>query len=94
MARSSVALVSFVAGALVGGRAVNGVARTPVRHLAIAAASEAALLLMAAGVAPGRSGPPPPSIAYALITVTALAMGLRNAIVRKSDAAISQHERA
>jgi uncharacterized membrane protein YoaK (UPF0700 family) len=83
IARSLVALASFGAGALVGGRLVNGAARTPARHLAIAAASEAAVLSIAAGVALGRIGPPPTSIAYALITLTALAMGLRNAIVRK-----------
>jgi uncharacterized membrane protein YoaK (UPF0700 family) len=83
VARSVVGLVSFAGGALVGGRLVNGVTRAPVRHLAMASALEAALLCIAAGVALGRPRLPPPSIAYALITLTALAMGMRNAIVRK-----------
>jgi uncharacterized membrane protein YoaK (UPF0700 family) len=83
IARSLVALVSFAAGAVLGGRLVRLVALTPIRHLTIASASEAALLLIAAGVPLGRTGPPPPSIAYALVTLTAMAMGIRNAIVRK-----------
>jgi len=83
IARSLVALVSFAGGALAGGRLVNDAARAPGRHLAIAAAAEAALLAIAACVALGRTGQPPASIAYALITLTAIAMGWRNAIVRK-----------
>jgi uncharacterized membrane protein YoaK (UPF0700 family) len=84
VARSLVALMSFAGGAVVGGRMVNGAVRSPGRHLAMAAASEAALLLVAVGVALGRTGPPlPSSIAYALITLTAIAMGLRNAVVRR-----------
>src|SRR6266550_6851227 len=50
VARSLVALVSFACGALVGGRVVNGVARAPARHLAIASGSEAALLLIAMAI--------------------------------------------
>jgi uncharacterized membrane protein YoaK (UPF0700 family) len=82
---SLMALVSFACGAVVGGRVVNGVARDPVRHLAIASAAEAVLLSIAASVSLGSTitAPPSPSIAYALITLTAIAMGVRNAIVRK-----------
>ncbi|HVT18693.1 MAG TPA: YoaK family protein [Thermoanaerobaculia bacterium] len=83
VARSLVALVSFAGGALVGGRLVSGVAWNPVRHFAITAASEAVLLSIATVVAFNCAVPPPPAIAYALITLTAIAMGLRNAIVRK-----------
>jgi uncharacterized membrane protein YoaK (UPF0700 family) len=83
IARSLVALVAFGGGALLGGRLVSGLARASARHLAIASASEAALLTMAAGLALGRTGLPPTSIAYVLITLTAFAMGLRNSIVRK-----------
>ena len=39
VARSLVALTSFACGALVGGRVANGLARAPVRHLAIASGS-------------------------------------------------------
>jgi uncharacterized membrane protein YoaK (UPF0700 family) len=83
IARSLVALVAFGGGALLGGRLVRGLARASARHLAISSASEAASLAIAAGVALGRTGLPPASIAYALITLTAFAMGLRNAVVRK-----------
>jgi uncharacterized membrane protein YoaK (UPF0700 family) len=83
VARSLVALASFACGALVGGRVAHGAARAPVRHLAIASGSEAALLLIAVAIGVGRPGAPPPSIVYALIVLTAVAMGIRNAIVRK-----------
>jgi uncharacterized membrane protein YoaK (UPF0700 family) len=83
IARSSVALVAFGGGALLGGRLVSGLARASARHLAIASASEAASLAIAAGLALGRMGLPPTSIVYALITLTAFTMGLRNSIVRK-----------
>ncbi len=83
IARSLVALLAFGGGALLGGRLVRGLARASARHLAIASASEATALAIAAGVALGRTGLPPASIAYALITLTAFAMGLRNSIVRK-----------
>ena len=83
IARSLVALVAFGGGALLGGRLVSGLARASARHLAIASASEAASLAIAAGLALGRMGVPPTSIVYAMITLTAFAMGLRNSIVRK-----------
>lgn len=83
VARSLVALVAFGGGALVGGRLVSGLARASARHLAIASASEAASLAIAAGLALGRMGLLPTTIAYALIILTALAMGLRNSFVRK-----------
>lgn len=83
IARSLVALVAFGGGALLGGRLVRGLALASARHLAIASASEAASLAIAADLALGRMGLPPRSIVYAMITLTAFAMGLRNSIVRK-----------
>jgi uncharacterized membrane protein YoaK (UPF0700 family) len=83
VARSLVALLAFAGGALVGGRVANGPARAPGRLLAIASGAEGALLLLAAVIGFGRAGSPPPPIVYALIVVTAVAMGIRNAIVRK-----------
>jgi uncharacterized membrane protein YoaK (UPF0700 family) len=82
IARSLVALVAFGGGALLGGRLVRGLALASARHLAIASASEAASLAIAADLALGRMGLPPRSIVYAMITLTAFAMGLRNSIVR------------
>lgn len=81
--RSLVSLGSFAAGALGGGLLTNRSKRAPVRQFAIAAAAEAAILAVAAGVGVGRSMPPSWFTAHALIVLTAVAMGLRNAIVRK-----------
>lgn len=49
----------------------------------MAAAGEAAFLAIAAVVGFGHAVPPSWSVAHGLIVLTAIAMGLRNAIVRK-----------
>jgi len=82
--RSLVALASFATGALLAGAVINhDIIRTPRRRLAFGAGIEAALLIVATIVAIGQSPPPSSSLAYALIVLTALAMGMRNAVVRK-----------
>jgi uncharacterized membrane protein YoaK (UPF0700 family) len=81
--RSLVALVAFAGGALVAARLLTAGAGNAVRQLAMASASEAALLLIAAGVALGGTASLRPSTTYALIVLTAVAMGLRSAVVRK-----------
>jgi uncharacterized membrane protein YoaK (UPF0700 family) len=85
-ARSLASLGAFLLGAILGGQLANrmgGVGRS--RWLGTAFLSEAGLLLAAALVALGRGNVPgDDSVAlYALIVLTALAMGIRNATVRK-----------
>ena len=86
VARAMVSLVGFVVGALLGGRlgvAMAGVARR--RWLLTIAVVEAGLLLIAAWVAIGYdlvTLTPVPTL-YVLIVLTAVAMGLRNATVRR-----------
>ena len=86
VARAMVSLVGFVVGALLGGRlgvAMAGVARR--RWLLTIAVVEAGLLLIAAWVAIGYdlvTLTPVPTL-YTLIVLTAVAMGLRNATVRR-----------
>jgi uncharacterized membrane protein YoaK (UPF0700 family) len=85
-ARSGTSLLAFMAGALFGG-VIN------LRHsdwtetslLKRAIVIEALLLLMATGFAAnaGTKTQFSPSITYGLIVLTALAMGVRNAVVRK-----------
>ena len=81
--RSLVALAAFAAGALAGGLLTNRSARPPAQLLVMAAAGEAAFLAIAAAVGFGQAIPPSWSVAHGLIVLTAIAMGLRNAIVRK-----------
>jgi uncharacterized membrane protein YoaK (UPF0700 family) len=83
VARSLVALVSFGGGALIGGRVVNRAARPPLHQLAMATGGEAILLSIAVAMAFGATTSPRPATVYALIVLTAVAMGLRNAVVRK-----------
>ncbi len=78
-----ISLGAFLLGAAIGGRLSIGIAEKHKRVLLIGVASEAALLTLAAVVAyaihirVGSAG------AYAIIALVALAMGVRNAIVRK-----------
>jgi uncharacterized membrane protein YoaK (UPF0700 family) len=81
--RSLVALAAFAAGALAGGLLTNRSVRSPAQLLVLAAAGEAAFLALAAAVGFGHAVPPSWSVTHALIVLTAIAMGLRNAIVRK-----------
>jgi uncharacterized membrane protein YoaK (UPF0700 family) len=80
------ALLAFLAGALAGGWVANAFARSTRRWwLLTVAAAEAALFWIAAAVAVGydtASLSPPPRL-FALIGLTAFAMGLRNASVRR-----------
>ena len=86
IARSSIALVAFLVGALVGGRTM---ARTTpdsqLRTANSAFAIEIVLLLAATVTAVNYSGIQSQhgSKLYALIVLTALAIGVRNATVRK-----------
>ncbi len=86
VARSSASLVSFLVGATVGGRlGLTMAGRARRRWLLAVAVSEAALLFAAAFVSMGFDveSASPPARLYALIALTALAMGLRNATVRQ-----------
>src|SRR3989454_10973942 len=86
VARAVVSLVGFVVGAMLGGRlgvGMAGVARR--RWLLTVAVVEAGLFFIAAWVAIGYdllTFTPVPTL-YALIVLTAVAMGLRNATVRR-----------
>ncbi|MGH9793938.1 MAG: YoaK family protein [Candidatus Acidiferrales bacterium] len=86
VARSLTSLVAFLAGAVLGGCLIVRMVGSTLRRgwLLIAAGSEAILLFVAAWVSIGVS---PESAAstrlYAIIALTAVAMGLRNATVRQ-----------
>lgn len=83
--RSLASLVAFLVGAAVGGRLGAWMGAAQRRLLLTAAVAEAALLLAAAAASVGLdvpAGTPPVSL-YAVIILTALAMGLRNAAVRR-----------
>jgi len=71
---SLVALASFMAGAVIGGRVANGLRA---RWLVVGFGMEVAMLTAATLVA-FHAGP-----AHALVSLLGLAMGLRNAITRK-----------
>ncbi|NLS26450.1 hypothetical protein S2M10_14330 [Sphingomonas sp. S2M10] len=81
-----VALGAFLGGALVAGRVGTRFAGQPLRHwLVLAAAIEAVLLGVAAGVAAwaGAMGILPETCVFAIIALTAIAMGFRNATIRQ-----------
>ena len=81
--RSLAALCAFATGSVVGGRLTNERQRTPARQLLFAMHAEVLFLCLAAGVA--LMVKPETSFArlYLVIVLTATAMGLRNAVVRK-----------
>jgi uncharacterized membrane protein YoaK (UPF0700 family) len=84
--RSLTALAAFMAGAIVGGRLMSQPrADAPAGPARIGFALEVALLVAAALAASGFGAGPSVRAGevYALIVLTALAMGIRNAIVRK-----------
>lgn len=86
VARSLASLIAFLFGALVGGRLGVAMAGAPRRRwLVTVAAAEAALLFAAALAALGFdiASATPASRLYAVIILTAVAMGLRNATVRR-----------
>jgi uncharacterized membrane protein YoaK (UPF0700 family) len=82
-ARSITALCAFAGGSACGGKLTSSRHRTPVAHMLIAMYVETALLLTAATAATFAASDVSPVIAYAIVLSTALAMGLRNAVVRK-----------
>jgi uncharacterized membrane protein YoaK (UPF0700 family) len=86
VSRSLLALACFLAGAVVGGRMTASLEPKEIRRRAIFAFGiEALLLLTGATLALGLSEPyeTDPSRIYGLIAITAVAMGLRNAAVRR-----------
>ena len=86
VARSAASLLAFMAGALCGGLInVRHSGWTQARLLKQASAIEAALLLVATSFAviTGSKHEITPNAAYGLIVLTAVAMGVRNAVVRK-----------
>lgn len=80
------ALLAFLAGAVLGGRLANAfVGSTRRRWLLTVAAFETVLFWAAAAAATGYDPAElsPPILLFALIILTALAMGIRNATVRR-----------
>ena len=85
MARSSTSLVAFLIGAALGGRLAVTMAAAGRRRWLLTVAVSEALLLVTAAVASIEleiGSATSPSRLYAVIVLTALAMGLRNATVR------------
>ena len=81
-----VAIMAFLIGALVAGRVGKGHAGLPLRRwLLVAALVEAGLLWIAAGVAVGfdMASQSPGVRLYAIIALTGMAMGFRNATIRQ-----------
>src|SRR5262245_19970579 len=86
IARSLTSLGAFAVGAVIGGRLGVGLTVTSSRRSLLAAGlAETALLLLAALVSVGFNveTAPPWTRLYAVIVLTAVAMGLRNAVVRR-----------
>jgi uncharacterized membrane protein YoaK (UPF0700 family) len=86
MARSGTALAAFLVGAVIGGRLAVRMGPGPVGRWAAAAfGTEAGLLLASTAVAVGCGNgfANSPTGLYAVIVLTGLAMGVRNATVRK-----------
>ncbi len=81
-----IAIGAFLIGALAAGRTGNGLADKPLRRwLIVAALVEAAMLWTAAWVAIGFdvASQTPGTRLYAIVALTAVAMGFRNATIRK-----------
>jgi uncharacterized membrane protein YoaK (UPF0700 family) len=78
-----VSLVAFLFGAGVGGRIAVSLAERRRRHLSVALAIEAGLLGCAAILAAALTVTIGSLAAYAVIALVAIAMGVRNATVRK-----------
>ncbi len=81
-----VALITFFIGALIAGRVGQNFGKRPLRQwLTVAAMIEVALLWIAAGVALNFDVPTlaPKVGLFAIITLTAIAMGFRNATIRQ-----------
>lgn len=86
MARAGIALLAFLAGAVVGGLLARSCASGRQQRWLVAATTfEAVILLVAALVAFGfdRTRLEPVGLLYVLIALTAVAMGVRNATARR-----------
>jgi uncharacterized membrane protein YoaK (UPF0700 family) len=85
VSRSVTALVAFLLGAVLGVRVARSMTPSTRRWPAAAFASEAALLMISAMVAASRSvGPSAASTGvYVIIASTGVAMGIRNATIRR-----------
>ena len=81
--RSLAALCAFAAGSVVGGRLTNERQRPPARQLLIAMHAEVLFLCLAAAAALIAGGDTSFARLSPVIVLTAVAMGLRNAVVRK-----------
>jgi len=81
--RSLAALCAFATGSVVGGRLTNERQRTPARQLLIAMHAEVLFLCFAAAAALIAGGDTSFAWLSPVIVLTAVAMGLRNAVVRK-----------
>jgi uncharacterized membrane protein YoaK (UPF0700 family) len=80
---SLVALVSFAAGSVIGGRIVAAHGKHRGRHLAIATAAEAIFLAASVVLVLVSSNSPEHGFRYALIVVLSIATGIQNANIRK-----------
>ena len=80
---SLVALASFGAGSVVGGRLIAKYGHHRGRHLAAATTFQAAFLAVAVVLALVAADPPQSSFRYALIVVLSMATGAQNATARK-----------
>jgi uncharacterized membrane protein YoaK (UPF0700 family) len=86
ISRSSLALIAFLLGAAIGGHFANRMSSGPLPHWASSAFVTEGLLLITAALASltlGNSGTQNSIPLFAVIGLTALAMGIRNATVRK-----------
>jgi len=81
--RSLAALCAFATGSVVGGRLTNERQRTPARKLLIAMHAEVLFLCLAAAATLVAGGDTSFAGLSPVIVLTAVAMGLRNAVVRK-----------
>jgi len=81
--RSLAALCAFAIGSVVGGRLTNERQRTPARQLLIAMHAEVLFLCLAAAATLVAGGDTSFAGLSPVIVLTAVAMGLRNAVVRK-----------
>ena len=83
IAASLVALISFAAGSVVGGRIVQRFGNHRGHHVAVATATQALLLIVAMVLALVGARPFGSGARYALIVFLAVAMGVQNSSVRR-----------
>jgi uncharacterized membrane protein YoaK (UPF0700 family) len=81
--RAATALCAFACGSLAAGLLLHRWTRTPTSALLAAMYAESTLLLGVAGTALAFGRLPPDAFVYTAIVVIAVAMGLRNAVVRR-----------